>query len=375
MEEGTKHPKVVHLTTVHSPFDVRIFHKECVSLAQTGYDVTLIQRGEQAETVKGVRIEPLPTYSSRIARMTKGVWRAISLARRHKPDIVHFHDAELIWGVALLKLLGTKVVYDVHEDLAKDLEDKAYLPRWAIAPIRLAVHGTEAVAVNLFDRISAATTSIHRRFPERCTTLVRNTPILGELSLTDPPPFRERGMNVVYLGGLAALNNPITMIAAVDKVPVSLNPRLILGGTFPDPEVEKEVRAHPGWARVDYRGWVDRTQIGPIFAKARCGLVLYKPSPNVVDAEPNKFFELLSAGVPIIASAFPVWKNLVERLGCGIAVDPMDADAVAEAIAFMLANPDEAEAMGKRGQEAVLSDYNWSHDAAKLVALYRDLQA
>lgn len=365
--------RVVHLTTVHSPFDVRIFHKQCVSLAEAGYDVTLVQRGDRDEIVAGVRILPLPTYRARFARMTLGVWKAIRLARAQRPDIVHIHDVELIWGALILKLAGSMVIYDVHEDVAKDLEDKAYLPRWAIPPVRWAVKAVELSALAFFDHISAATSSIYRRFPKHSATLIRNTPIVGELSKEESPPFSSRQNKVVYLGGLADLNNPQSMVAAMGRLPEDLEPVLVLGGKFPDSAVECEVRDCAGWQRVDYRGWVDRSAIKDIFAEARCGLVLYRPSPNVVDAEPNKFFELLSAGLPIVVSDFPVWKALVERLGCGIAVNPLDPVAIADAVEYLLRNPAEAEAMGRRGQDAVLNDYNWSSDARALLAAYSRL--
>lgn len=366
---------VAHLTTVHKPFDVRIFHKECKSLAAAGYRVSLIQSDCEAETVDGVAIVPIRRRHRRIARMTLGVADAVATARRIRADIVHFHDVELIWGAVVLKLMGKKVVYDVHEDVAKDLEDKAYLPRWLRAPLRLAVQGVEFVAQRMCDRIVGATRAIHARFAPERATLVRNSPILGEFSGGDYPPFAARGNVAVYLGGLAAFNGPVAMVDAIGEVDTALAPQLILGGAFPDPAVEAQVRVSAGWDRVDFRGWVARGDIAGIFGQARCGLVLYQPTPNVVDSEPNKFFELMSAGLPLVASNFPVWKSLIDQFGCGIAVDPDDPKAIAAAINYMFRNPEEAEAMGRRGRAAILGGYNWSVDSGILVGMYDDLAA
>lgn len=361
---------VVHLTTVHKPFDVRIFHKECKSLAAAGYRVSLIQSDCDAGIVDGVEIVPIPRHHRRIVRMTLGVAQAVAAARRIGADVVHFHDVELIWGAFVLKLLGKKVVYDVHEDVAKDLEDKAYLPSWARAPIRLAVHGFEYVAQLICDRIIGATKSIHARFAPERATLVRNSPILGEFSAGEAPPFTERRNIAAYLGGLAAFNGPVAMVDAMARVPDELEPRLILGGSFPDSSLEARVRGSDGWQRVDFRGWVPRSAISDIFTQARCGLVLYQPTPNVIDSEPNKFFEVMSAGLPLVASDFPVWRNLIEQFECGIAVDPNDPAAIAAAIEYMFRNPTEAEAMGRRGRDAILNGYNWSVDGNTLVNLY-----
>lgn len=364
---------VVHLTTVHKPFDVRIFHKQCKSLAAAGYRVSLIQSDCDMGEVDGVSIVPIRRARNRIIRMTLGVWQAVRATRRIGADIVHFHDVELIWGAALLKLLGVKVIYDVHEDVAKDLEDKAYLPAWARRPIRQAVQLTEWFACICFDRISAATSAIAARFPASLVTLVRNTPILGEMSQGEASSFANRPMHAVYLGGLAAFNGPVAMVDAIDKIPKRLNARLLLGGAWSDPQIEARTKGLSGWLRVDFLGWVARNQVADIFAQARCGLVLYQPTPNVIDSEPNKFFECLSAGLPLVASNFPVWQALVDRLQCGICVDPNDHAAIADAITWILDHPEEAQAMGERGRQAVLGGYNWSADADVLIKLYDGL--
>lgn len=362
--------KIVHITTVHSPFDVRIFHKQCVSLAKSGYDVTLIQRGDRRETRNGVKIVALPSYRTRLGRMTFGVLKAIRLALSERPALVHLHDVELIWGGLFLKAFGSRVVYDVHEDVVKDLEDKAYLPRWALSPLRAVVYVAEKLAVLTFDHISAATGAISRRFPSARVTLVRNTPILNELAAAAPIAFAERPPNATYLGGLADFNGPSQMVRAIGLVSSHLGAKLILGGRFPNTELENEVRALDGWEHVEFIGWIDRSQIGDVFARGRCGLVVYQPSPNVLDAEPNKFFEILSAGLPLVASDFPIWRSFVEQYGCGLLVDPQDPASIADAIEFLLAHPVEAEAMGLRGRAAIENSYNWNKDCSNLLAMY-----
>jgi glycosyltransferase involved in cell wall biosynthesis len=82
-------------------------------------------------------------------------------------------------------------------------------------------------------------------------------------------------------------------------------------------------------------------------------------------------FEYMAAGIPVVASAFPLWKSIVEKSGCGVCVDPQDVNAVAGAIKYLLAHEAEAEAMGARGREAVMNEYNWKNESGKLVELYK----
>ena len=105
----------------------------------------------------------------------------------------------------------------------------------------------------------------------------------------------------------------------------------------------------------------------------RCGLVLFRPAPNHLEAQPNKLFEYMSAGLPVIASDFPAWRELVEGTGAGLLVDPDDPQAIAHAIAWILRHPAEAEQMGRRGREAVYRDFNWDREAEKLAACYRNI--
>ena len=108
--------KVCILTSVHPPFDVRIFHKEAKSLVKAGYDVTLIAQHDKEEIVDGVKIVNLHKPRNRIERMTKTVWSAYRKAVQVDADIYHFHDPELMPIALRLRKRGKRVIYDIHED-------------------------------------------------------------------------------------------------------------------------------------------------------------------------------------------------------------------------------------------------------------------
>ena len=101
------------------------------------------------------------------------------------------------------------------------------------------------------------------------------------------------------------------------------------------------------------------------------GLVVLHPTRNYLDALPVKMFEYMAAGLPVIASDFPLWRKIIDGAGCGLLVDPLDPQAIAEAIDWVLAHPEEAEAMGRRGREAVEAIYNWERESETLVNLYK----
>jgi hypothetical protein len=143
--------KITHLITVHTRTDTRIRVKQAASLAaETGSRVALfVQDGQGMEKDKTTGVEVVdtgPRLSSRPLRMTLGAWRMWRIVRRARPEVAHFHDPELIPVGVLLKLSGVKVIYDVHEDVPRQILGKFYLSAVIRKPVALAMEALEWVA-------------------------------------------------------------------------------------------------------------------------------------------------------------------------------------------------------------------------------------
>lgn len=98
------------------------------------------------------------------------------------------------------------------------------------------------------------------------------------------------------------------------------------------------------------------------------GLLIFHAVPNHVESQPNKLFEYMSAGLPVIASDFPAWRDFAG--GCSIFVDPLEPREIADAMTWILNHPDEAERLGMKGRELVETKYNWAKEGEKLVDFY-----
>jgi glycosyltransferase involved in cell wall biosynthesis len=90
---------------------------------------------------------------------------------------------------------------------------------------------------------------------------------------------------------------------------------------------------------------------------------------------PNKLFQYMAAGVPVVASDFPQVREVVEGSGSGVVVDTTRPELIASAVNRILADPEEARAMGERGRAAVDERYNWSTAAETLLSVYAGLRA
>lgn len=364
--------EVCHLSTVHRPGDVRIYHKECGTLAKAGYDVTfVVPSAEPVSSMNGVVVRAIPPARSRRYRALTLSRVAFREALQTDASVYHFHDSELIPVGMALRARGKHVIYDVHENLPDAILSKPYLPiatrRVVAEGARLAERGMARVA----SAVVAATPAIARRFPPSKTVTVQNFPLLSELVARSPRPFSERPLRVVYTGGITEARGAVEMVEAIGKTIADC--RLTLVGKFDRAHTEQGARQDQGWQQVDFHGWQPRSELPGLLSDARVGLVLFHPEPNHVEAMPNKLFEYMSAGLPVIASNFPLWRSIVEEAECGLLVDPLDSGAIAQAIDWMLAHPEEAEAMGRRGRIAVEERYNWDREAEKLVNLYRRL--
>ncbi len=368
--------KVCVLTSAHPPFDVRIFHKECKSLARAGYDVSLVASAPVDDVHDGIVLRALPVWKSRLDRFTRGPLAVYRSALAADADVYHFHDPELIPVALLLRVQGKKVIYDIHEDLPRTISYKPYIPRVLCGGVSRTLQFVENWAGRRFSALVAATPGIGDRFRRvnENVAVLNNYPRIEEIESPAALSGGNREPSLLYVGmRITRARGAEEMVRAMGLLPEHLQTRLKLVGHWENSELPASLATLSGWDRINYVGPLDRAGVASELQTAYAGLVILHPEPNYVTSQPVKLFEYMCAGIPVIASDFPVCREIVSQARCGILVDPMSPKEIAGAMEFLLTHPEEAVEMGRRGCEAVHERYSWANEEKTLLRFYSEL--
>ena len=370
--------KIAHLTSAHPRTDLRIFGKQCKSLATYGYDVELIVADGLGDAHQdGISIYDVGRISGRVRRSILLARRVCQKALQLQPDVCHLHDPELLLHAGILRRSGIKVVYDAHEDLPSQVAAKPYIPIWGQKAVaRLARIFLNYKFVRL-DAVITATEHIAKTIPttQKRVCVVRNYPFRP----TKPASVHTRSRStteaepqvLVYAGNISHLRGVLDLVDALALTKTDV--QLELYGKVSSPEFLQTLKASPGWDKVNFHGYVHHDDVTQAMKRAICGIVVLHPTHAYQHSLPIKMFEYMAASIPVIASDFPLWRSIVSETGCGLCVEPNNPQKLAQKIEWLVEHPEEAYGMGKMGFDAITSSFNWESEEEELKAIYRTI--
>lgn len=362
--------KVCILTTVHQPFDTRIFHKEAKILVQSGYKVTLIVPYDKNEMVDGVKIICFPRAKNRFMRIFVHAWKMLFLALGQRADIYHFHDPELILVGIVLRLLGKEVIYDVHEDVPKQIMNKSWLGNNQIRKLlSFIMNVVEQIGARSFNKILVTTPEIAKRFPKNKVVLLRNFPVLKLIDDTIPINYKKNKPIIVYAGGLKRERGIKEIIQAMKYI--DNKAKLWLFGEWYGKKFKKECKNLTGWKQVKDFGFVPLDKVYQYMKIANIGISILYPLANHLTCLPVKHYEYMTCSLPIIISNFPYWEDIFGE--CALFADPYNPKDIAQKILFLLENINVMKKMGKNGRKLIIEKYNWEEESKRLLEMYEHL--
>lgn len=365
-------PKVAHITTVHNASDNRIFYKEVISLKNAGHDICLIAPNEKDEVVEGVPVYHLKKQSSRIKRFfILSILDVLRLVLSKKIKVCHFHDPELIPVGLVVKLLGRKVVFDVHENTPAAILSKPYLSRpWLKKIMSKSIHYTEVIAFRFFDAIVTARPDISERLKAFDPITLRNFPILPRYKKEDVLNTAKNNdkFTLIFVGGISQIRGVKEVIESLSYLK---DVEFWILGPFEDDKIRNECEALDGWEKVKYLGVVKPYEIFEYVKKADCGIVTFLPMPNHLTTLATKPFEYMACGLPIIMSDFKYWKDFFGESAAY--TNPESPMEIAQCIDELRSSREKLSSMAEKNFYLAQNEYNWTVESAKLIDLYNKI--
>ena len=379
--------KTVSVLTMHDASDGRVFERQVISLANAGYKVYFVtqHRYHTPKEYPNVEVQALGMPKNRL----HWPWFLVCLyrvAKNFRTDYVHIHDPVLIPIAILLKLKNnSKIIYDIHENYIT--VQRLWIPKLLRKPIPLIYRLFERIVLLYFDALVLAADDLADYYNHKNTIVVNNFPRIETISQivkqslnTEPRGDRtEVPFRGVYIGVLTKKRAIVELIEAFEYLNEGINPPkyvLLLGGNFTEKDLESLVLQKAEEQNfIEYLGYLTLDEMLKNFANSDIGFICFHSDPNAFFStyRSNKFFQYMALGVPTIVSDYPMWKEAVERIGCGIAVNAENPLSIAKAVKYLAENPEERKKMGQNGREASLEEYNWEQEAKKLLNLYENL--
>ncbi len=363
---------ITHLTTVHQPFDPRIFYKQLASLRDAGFDTHLIAPHDRTEQVQGISIHALPQPTARWRRIAFHP-TAFRMAQALNADLYQVHDPELLPVAFLLReATGARIVYDMHENY------RTKGPIWGRA-----LRTLERWAFRWVDHVLIAEESyrsIVEAGPVSSTYIPNYFRPIGDARLGAPAKAGHTPTRLLYTGTLSASRGLRTMVELAARIRRAGRPETIdLVGicryekqrAWAKARVQEE-DLNSILSRVGWDTYVLPSTMPPYYRRADVGLALFAPHPNHRDSIPTKFYEYLHYGLPLICSDVPRWRRFVKQHECGAVVPPGEPEAVLDVLDTWQASPEQYRKYAENARAAA-SQYRWASVGQRLVDRYRSL--
>jgi glycosyltransferase involved in cell wall biosynthesis len=325
------------------------------------------QPGADVHVPRGGRLGWFVAYGRNLRAW--GRWAAHAVGHA---DVWHAVD---LTGLIALGLAGidrdTRLIYDSHE-LFVESGSIARMPRpahWAVSQVERHLARKAAGVVTVNPAIAA---ELSRRYGVD-PVVVMNCPPL--VDVRRPGVMRDRlslasRPVLLHHGSLSEGRGIRTTIDALRALPQDV--ALVLLGDGPlvpwireqqaDPELVGRLFWHPAVGLDELLSWV---------VDADLGVMLFEPLElNFMYATPNRLFDCILTGVPILASDFPEFRRIVKGEGFGEVCDPRDTRSIVESVRRLLDAPGVLVAIQERARAAAQSTYNWDAQAAQMLALY-----
>lgn len=370
--------KVCHVISGYHRTDVRIFQRQCKSLLNAGFEVSLLTNDcQNEEEIDGIKVFVCKRkWSSRLKIILFAKYQFLEDALRVKADIYQLHSPELLGLGRALQKRGRKVVYDAHEDLPKHILEKEWIPNFLRGPLSFIIEKYMNIVLSKYDAIVSPHSHVVNYLSNinPNVKMIANFPLIKNRNQFTLEDYLGRGKKLCYTGTVYSYSNQEEILNAISKIE---------GVTYHipgyiNPEHLKSLKISNGFSQLTFLGRLSSEEMVTFYNQMSLGVAIYNYMLNLGDRlgsyGTNKIFEYMEAGIPFICTDYILWKEIVEQNNCGICVEPGNRDQIENAIKFLIDNPIIAYQMGQNGRNAVVNKYNWRSQEKEYVNLFNKLE-
>lgn len=413
--------KVCMVTTDHSAVSSRIFYKEARSLQQAGYDVTLLaplndegflfdmggNKIASAETTlydvriigfskekRGILKIGIISKLMRLAVLTglrigaKLFTELIDKGASLNADVYHCHEIfSLYAGIQIKRRLEKegrkpKLIYDVHEYTPavsprysgiKRLYDRlskkviVHFEKEALKYVDYAITVSEAIRNYILTQ--------NRFIPTEVIYNCSVFPILQE-----PERAREHRDKVIicHEGSLSFSRGLKRMIEVIKVLKEGYGDRvglLIIGDVYGEERryLDQKLDEYDLQNTIRCTGWLPYEKVSQAISQADIGIIFFEPTENNMFGTPNKLFNYMRCGLPIVSVDLPETSRIISETQCGLVVTEPSIESLAEALSALIDDEAKRRQLGKNARKAGYNQYGWEQMEKGLIKVYAEL--
>lgn len=366
-------------SSVHSWNGTRLFYKTAMSLAKNNFKVDLcaVSADGKVPEQENLAVCKLKKRS----RFKRPINWMIILKRAYKSeaDFFHFNDPELLLIAALLrrKKKHKIFIYDMYENFPKAIETKSWIYAFLRKPLSKIIRYIEKYLLKKMDAVIFAEKSYKEDYSFlKCLQIdIYNYP-----TFVPKQNMPKEQNKLIYVGDITKERGLFEMLSVVKELKehYSREVRLVLIGSLSDKnlkEMDSFLINHGITTNVNWLGVLPYDSIWKELNSSSIGLCLLHPLPNYIHSLATKLFEYMAAELPIIASDFSDWKQLIETSQTGVVTDPFDIKKVSHQVNKLLNDRSTQKLFSENGRKAYSTKFNWEMEETKLINFYNNLKS
>ena len=358
---------------------MRIYQRECKVLLDSGYTVHLIAHPflfdilDSRIILHSLGSLPEDSYSWKlINRLVRSI-RTFFFAMSIKTDLIHFYSPEFIpFALILKKWKRVPLFFDCMEDFESYIFQRKGIPNFLRPFLAMITRKLLEFGARNSDAMIFSDTGTSKKFNNiaKHTAVIHNFP---DKKLFNPETqiTKKKEFDIVFNGGVYSIF--LAQCFRIDEELVNHGYKLrwLFFGLIPEENwVKNQLLKRNLTERFIINGLVPQEKVAEKISKAKIGIIPLPDLPKYRNNIPQKLFEFMSMGLPVVISDLPPVRNILGQNECAIFVTPNDYCQFAECIIYLLENKNYYKEIALQGQYLISTEYNWQKESIKLLQLY-----